>query len=262
MKKQNFASPKKMRQQEIVLKIILLVLFIMILILLLLCFIQLHNKKKSSSIPKTQTRSSQTETLSFSPSAHSQTSVENKKTDILLVNSSHPLSEDYSVELTQLRNNQSIASSCYPDLQKMMDDCRAEGLSPVICSSYRTKEKQTELFHNQIQTYLDQGYDLTDAKAKAATVVAPVNTSEHQLGLAVDIVDQQYQHLEENQENTPVQQWLMSHCQEYGFILRYPTDKSDITGIIYEPWHYRYVGKTAAKYIMENQICLEEYLSM
>ena len=90
--------------------------------------------------------------------------------------------------------------------------------------------------------------------------VARPGTSEHQTGLAVDIVDQNYQLLDEKQENTPVQQWLMAHCTEYGFILRYPTGKSKITGIGYEPWHYRYVGSDAAREITDQGLCLEEYL--
>ena len=95
---------------------------------------------------------------------------------------------------------------------------------------------------------------------RAAMWVARPGTSEHQTGLAVDIVDMSYQILDEQQESTPVQIWLMAHCAEYGFILRYPADKSALTGISYEPWHYRYVGTEAAKEIMENRSCLEEYL--
>ena len=91
--------------------------------------------------------------------------------------------------------------------------------------------------------------------------VARPGTSEHQAGLAVDIVSVEYQVLDEGQEDTPLQQWLMAHCWEYGFILRYPTDKSDLTGVGYEPWHYRYVGEEAAKAITEQGICLEEYLA-
>ena len=92
------------------------------------------------------------------------------------------------------------------------------------------------------------------------TVVALPGTSEHQTGLALDIVDAGYQELDEAQENTPVQQWLMRNSWRYGFILRYPTGKSNITGIIYEPWHYRYVGRDAARAIYESGLCLEEYL--
>ena len=85
-------------------------------------------------------------------------------------------------------------------------------------------------------------------------------TSEHQLGLAVDLVDASYQVLDEAQASTPAQQWLMAHCWEYGFILRYPAEKQDITGIIYEPWHYRYVGRDHAQAIRQSGQCLEEFL--
>lgn len=101
---------------------------------------------------------------------------------------------------------------------------------------------------------------LEDAKAKAGRQVAVPGTSEHQLGLAVDIVDVSYQLLDTNQENTDVQKWLLENSWRYGFILRYPTDKTDITGIVYEPWHYRYVGKEYAKEIYEKGVCLEQYL--
>ena len=95
---------------------------------------------------------------------------------------------------------------------------------------------------------------------EAATVVAKPGTSEHQIGLALDIVSYDYQELDDEQMNTPEQKWLMEHCWEYGFILRYPQDKAAITGIIYEQWHYRYVGKEAAKEIYEQDLTLEEYL--
>jgi len=91
-------------------------------------------------------------------------------------------------------------------------------------------------------------------------VVAVPGTSEHQLGLAVDIVDLDHQLLDETQEDTPVQRWLLAHSWEYGFILRYPSEKSELTGIIYEPWHYRYVGKEHAKVMFQQGVCLEEYV--
>ena len=179
---------------------------------------------------------------------------------LLLVNPWNPLPEDYQVVLTQLKNGLCVDSRCYPDLQAMMDDCRAAGLSPVVCSAYRTQEKQRQLFQNQVDKLLAQGYTQADAEAEAGTAVAVPGTSEHQLGLAVDIVDVNDQNLDEDQEDTAVQQWLMKHSWEYGFILRYPGDKSEITGIIYEPWHYRYVGREAAEEIHEQGVCLEEYL--
>ncbi|MBU5626941.1 M15 family metallopeptidase [Oscillibacter sp. MSJ-2] len=181
---------------------------------------------------------------------------------LLLVNRDHLLSEDYKIhEMTKLRGGHSVDSRIYPDLQKMMDDARAEGLQPLICSSYRTWDKQEELFQRKVSYYLRQGCDRQEAEEKASAWVARPGTSEHQAGLAVDIVDVAYQVLDEQQEQTEVQQWLMEHCAEYGFILRYPTDKSELTGVSYEPWHYRYVGKEAARELTEQGLCLEEYLS-
>ena len=179
---------------------------------------------------------------------------------LILVNPWNFLPEDYELTLKQLDNGHAVDERCYPDLQEMMDACRADGLSPMICSSYRTQEKQEYLYQNKINRLVAQGYSQEDAVAAAGTVVAVPGTSEHQLGLALDIVDVNNQNLDESQESTAVQQWLMAHSWEYGFILRYPNDKSEITGIIYEPWHYRYVGREAAEEIYSQGVCLEEYL--
>ncbi len=179
---------------------------------------------------------------------------------LMLVNSENYLPDDFKVELEQLRNNQSVDKRCYPDLQRMMDDCRAQGLEPLICSSYRSVERQEELFAAETEKYAAQGYSKEEALSLAAAQVAVPRTSEHQTGLALDIVDANYQILDDTQADTPVQKWLMENCFNYGFILRYPADKQDITGIIYEPWHYRYVGEEAALEIHTRGLCLEEFL--
>ena len=180
---------------------------------------------------------------------------------LTLVNSENPIDDNFQITLTRLRNKQAIDARCYPELQAMMDDCRAAGLSPIICSSYRTYDKQEELFDQQVQEFINQGYGKLDAQKKAACAVARPGTSEHEIGLAVDIVDESNQRLNQYQENTAVQRWLMQNSWRYGFILRYPSDKTDITGIQYEPWHYRFVGKEAARIIYENNWTLEEYLN-
>lgn len=180
---------------------------------------------------------------------------------LLLVNPWNPLPEDFTCTRTQLANGQSVDERCYPDLQAMMDGCRAAGLSPLICSSYRTQETQARLFEQEVERWLGKGYMREEAEAQAARWVARPGASEHQTGLAVDIVDAGYQVLDQGQQNTAVQRWLMEHCAEYGFILRYPTDKSALTGVGYEPWHYRYVGEAAAREIMDGGLCLEEYFS-
>lgn len=180
--------------------------------------------------------------------------------NLILVNPWNPLAESATPQLTSLKNGHSVDERCYPDLQAMMDDCRSEGLSPLICSSYRSQKKQETLFNGKVDRLIAQGYSKTEAKSEAAKSVAVPGTSEHQTGLAVDIVDVNNQNLDQSQESTAVQAWLMENSWKYGFILRYPNGKSEITGIIYEPWHYRYVGKNAAKEIYEQGICLEEYL--
>lgn len=180
--------------------------------------------------------------------------------NLMLVNPDTPLPENYEINVKQLDNGQAVDERCYDDLQNMLKDCRSAGLSPVICSSYRTQEKQQMLFDNQVEKWKNQGYSEDEAKKQAGKLVAVPGTSEHQLGLALDIVDISYQLLEEEQENTPTQKWLLENSWKYGFILRYPKDKTDITKISYEPWHYRYVGKKAAKEIFDAKICLEEYL--
>ena len=136
---------------------------------------------------------------------------------------------------------------------------------PVVCSSYRTQEYQQGLFDRKIQRLMeDPGNNLTyeEARMEAATVVAIPGTSEHQLGLALDIIDNRNWNLDETQAEMPTQQWLMENSWRYGWILRYPNEKSAITGIIYEPWHYRYVGREVAAEIHELGVCLEEYLQM
>ena len=182
--------------------------------------------------------------------------------NLTLVNRWNPLPEGWTVDEVELSNGWTVDSRCYDALQQMMDACRAEGLHPVVCSAYRTQAVQQNIFDQMKQSLLDQGYSDADAETEAGRQVAVPGTSEHQLGLAVDIVDLDHQLLDESQEQTAVQQWLMTNSWRYGFILRYPTAKTETTGIIYEPWHYRYVGQPHAAYMQENNVCLEEYLTL
>lgn len=169
---------------------------------------------------------------------------------VWLVNPWNSIPEDYTVELFTREDGYRIAETCAESLEQMLSDCRAAGNSPVLRSAYRTYDQQRMLYEAK---YAKLG-------EAAGRVVAVPNTSEHQLGLAVDIADGSYSRLDTRQEDTPAQQWLMEHCWEYGFILRYPKDSTDITGIIYEPWHYRYVGTAIALELRDLGITLEEYL--
>ncbi|MGI5958675.1 MAG: M15 family metallopeptidase [Massiliimalia sp.] len=179
---------------------------------------------------------------------------------LVLANQSHKLDEDFVPETKEIPNGQQVDERIYDSLMKMVNDAKEEGLNLVVCSGYRPYDLQVELFEDQIQMEMENGYSREEAEKRAATTVAIPGTSEHQTGLAVDIVALDYQNLDEGVMDTPEVKWLYEHCQEYGFIVRYPDGKSDITKIIYEPWHYRYVGKEAATEIMSKGITLEEYL--
>jgi D-alanyl-D-alanine carboxypeptidase len=163
---------------------------------------------------------------------------------LLLVNPWNKIPDGYKVETVGVENGYLIDKRVKKSIAKMLSDCRAAGYSPQIISTFRTHELQQRL------------YDTTANKADTAFP----GTSEHECGLAADIIDSSSagwaDPLIDKQESLPAQKWLMEHCQDYGFILRYPKDKEDITGIIYEPWHYRYVGKKAAAFIRDNNLCL------
>lgn len=181
---------------------------------------------------------------------------------LILVNEDHPLDPAYSPEkLTEISPGYLVDDRILTDLKKMMDDGAAQGLSMYVTSAYRSYDQQTDTFNASMKNRLNQNMTPLQAYQETSTSVALPGTSEHATGLAVDIISTSYGELDDRQGDTAEQKWLMEHCWEYGFILRYPPEKSDITGIIYEPWHYRYVGKDAAKEITEQGITLEEYLS-
>ena len=143
------------------------------------------------------------------------------------------------------------------DKQQMFVDIRAHEVYPVVASGYRTAKKQRELMDDKVDSFLAQGYSRSEAKTEAKKWVADVGYSEHQTGLAVDINADGV-----NSSGQQVYAWLADNAWKYGFILRYPEDKTEITKTDYEPWHYRYVGKEAAKEIYESGLCLEEYIGM
>lgn len=180
--------------------------------------------------------------------------------ELLLVNKNHKVPDGYSVELEEVESTHKVDKRIADSLEQMLTDARKEGLSPIICSSYRTNAKQQKLYNNKVTEYRRWGYGSEEAKELASYWVAIPGTGEHETGLAVDIVSKEYQILDEKQEQTDVQKWLIENSYKYGFILRYPTDKKDITMINYEPWHYRYVGIDNATYMKEHDMCLEEYI--
>ena len=186
---------------------------------------------------------------------------------VIVVNPWNYIPDDYDTNLVRLSSAIGTTGSqgnavCVEDLEEMiMDANQYSGAKVYVVSSYRNYNTQKSNFNNKVKYYQSRGYSYDDAYKTAATIIAIPNTSEHQLGLAFDIIDTRDWSLEERQENYAGQQWLMENCWKYGFILRYPKDTIDVTGIIYEPWHYRYVGKFVAKEIHDTGLTLEEYFA-
>ncbi len=181
---------------------------------------------------------------------------------LALISESNPLDTDYvPPSLTRIDDSHSVDSRIAESLQQMLADGRAKGLDMYVTSAYRTLSTQTALFNNGVLTRMRAGMTPLEAYNNAKQSIALPGTSEHAAGIAVDIIASQYTELDERQADTPEQQWLMAHCWEYGFILRYPQDSISVTGITYEPWHYRYVGRNAAEEITKRGITLEEYLN-
>lgn len=176
---------------------------------------------------------------------------------LILVNSNNAIPKDYKIELTQLSNGICVDTRIYPDLQNMFDDARKQGIYPVVSEGYRTHQQQQNIMDEKINAFIDEGYSEKDAKKLAEDWVALPGTSEHELGIALDInADIDFC------SDTEVYDWLANNAHNYGFILRYPSGKESITGIDYEPWHYRYVGKENASEIYSKQITLEEFLNV
>ena len=277
MGKYHYHNHKTKRKDP--LGIVLLLLLLAIAVLLVIYFVRSRNPKTPetgespaiSDQTSTEPRSADTEapiqtlpsaeTLSTAPVTTEPATTEPEPEPdedawkLLLVNADHPLPGDFTVELKQLRNSQAVDERIYPELQQMFDDARKAGIYPLINESFRTAERQQQILDKYTAKYENQGFSHDAALEKALTQVALPGTSEHQLGLALDII------AEYDSDSTATWNWLRDNCWRYGFILRYPADKEDVTGITYEPWHFRYVGVPTAQEITESGLCLEEYLA-
>lgn len=161
--------------------------------------------------------------------------------------------EQYEPPLALLEKQQFDERIIEP-MQAFVEAARNEGLNVYLSSGYRSYNEQNYLFNRK----LGQGY----SRENAARIVAVPGTSEHQTGLACDITDKYYDYKTSDLENTDLYKWMSEHCHEYGFVVRYPKDKEDITKIIYEPWHFRYLGIDVATYMHENNLCYEEFYEL
>ena len=185
-----------------------------------------------------------------------QSNANNTEWYLILVNKWNRIPNNYKVEFTKLTNGQLVDKRVYPALQEMFDSARNDGVYPIVVSGYRTDKQQQSLMEEKIAEYKANGNSAEVAISKAEVRVAIPGTSEHQLGIAIDINSDGI-----HSTNEDVYKWLNQNSYKYGFIHRYPAGKTEITGVVNEPWHYRYVGVDVAAKIFNQDICLEEYLS-
>jgi len=178
---------------------------------------------------------------------------------IMLVNKQHPIPEDYEFPLGTISGSMRCDERIIAPLLDMMRAANENGVTLIICSPYRDINRQTMLFNKKVDRYMSGGMNYMEAYNLASQAVTVPGSSEHQIGLAIDIITEGYSSLDEGFGDTAAGKWLSDNSYKYGFILRYPAGKENITSIEFEPWHFRYVGVDAATIIHDNDICLEEF---
>ena len=196
----------------------------------------MHSEQQTTTVPTTT-----------SPQIVSEISV------LRLINSTHPLPSNF-VPQTVKMGGEEVGKVIYPYLKAMLDDALGEGVNMYIRSGYRSYAAQEAVLNGYINLYLNKGYSYEQARLLALKWASLPGCSEHQSGLAVDI------NATGNTDSSTAYEWLAENAYKYGFILRYPEGKENITGIDYEPWHYRFVGVGEAKKIKNSGLCREEYL--
>ena len=173
---------------------------------------------------------------------------------LILVNSNNAYPDNININLVKFQEKE-VADIIYNDLVDMYNAALKDNITLKINNAYRSKQEQTQIFEDKMQAYENEGYSEEKAYQQTSLTVQIPGYSEHETGLAIDFSNEG--HYDENEQ---MWEWLKNNAYKYGFILRYPKDKYEITKIDYEPWHYRYVGKKAAKEITDKNITLEEYL--
>ena len=179
---------------------------------------------------------------------------------MILVNPSHLLPENFEVSLADFEGGQ-VDARILEACQLMFSDAETDGVSLILVDAYRSYDRQSALYQKKVKSYLEKGYSQIDAENEAATITARPNTSEHQTGLALDIVTPSYKIRDKGFSNTQAYKWLDENAHDYGFTLRYKQNKEPITKVIYEPWHWRFVGAQAAADMKDSGQCYEEYLA-
>lgn len=178
---------------------------------------------------------------------------------LVLINKQHSIPDDYTFTLGTIAGQMQCDERIIEELRAMLQAARDDGVKLTVCSPYRSPERQVMLFERKIKRYMARGMSYMEAYQLASQAVTLPGNSEHEIGLALDIVCDTYKSLDTGFGETEAGKWLAANSYEYGFILRYPEGKEYVTGIEYEPWHFRYVGVEAATVITEQELTLEEF---
>lgn len=196
------------------------------------------------------------------PGSKQETKAELSRDDwnLVLINKQHAIPEEYTFTLGTIYGSMRCDERIIPELLEMLKAAKEDDIQLVICSPYRDLNRQKVLFNRKITLYMKKGMSYLESYKTTAQAVTVPGASEHQIGLALDIVCDHYASLNEGFGETDAGKWLAKNSYKYGFILRYPKGKEYITGISYEPWHFRYVGKQAATEITKQEITLEEFV--
>ncbi len=229
------------------------ILAILILIIIILSIILINSNKKEENKEQysenTENNTIQNEELNNSPK-------EITDWKLILVNIDNAIPDDYNMELVDIDEYRKFDSRAIDALKEMIEAERKSGASGIwVQSAYRSIEYQEEVFNKQVQEYINEGKTKEEAEKLTLKIINKPGTSEHNLGLAVD-----FNYANNEFKDSTAFTWLKENAEDYGFILRYPKDKVDITKVDYEPWHWRYVGIENAKEINKLGYCLEEYI--
>lgn len=221
--------------------------------------------REESVLTSQQSEDSENTPKSSAPLSESESSLQPQQAEerdwrLMLVGPNNLLPDDWKVSLAMTKYGYEVDARITEDVDSLINAAAQDGVSLIICYGYRTLEQSQQLFEKQLKKQLSYGLSEEEAYAEAKRWVAPPGTSDHHTGLALDIVTPEHQVLNHEFYNTPAGKWMAENSWKYGFVIRFPEDKQDITGITYEPWHLRFVGSEHAAAMHENGECLEEYV--
>lgn len=244
---------------------------IVALILVIVLLVSLTANSGHKKEKETTTSGATTEDIATQPEA-SRTDItglaseakaiyEANKDFLVLVNSGNPITDGYTFTHHTLNSGYDVDEKIYSDLSKMLSDCNTAGHEYTIVGGYVSREAQQREYEDTVTAYINKGHTAEEAAELAAKVTNKAGYNEHETGLTIDVVALGNTKQSDATTDQTIK-WLAANCKNYGFIYRYPVEKASVTGINGEPWHFRYVGKAAATFIMDNNLCLEEFYNL